>query len=188
MNDYFKQILTKLELDKIYEMLDSFDQQNEDYFLYAGTLLGCFLFRDILPWDDDVDIGMIDPDLANHKGYQSAGWKDGVKIFDVTMPICAGRNYTFPFLDIIKFHKSDNLLFHNNPWGKKESFNFEDIFPLQKAKFGPLELKIPANPKGVLTKEYGVDCLTYAIPSWWDHRNERKTNYPRIKVPYTEIL
>jgi len=43
-------------------IVDVFDQNGIVYFLDYGTLLGCIRDESFIPWDTDIDIGVIDSD------------------------------------------------------------------------------------------------------------------------------
>lgn len=45
-------------LDILKETIRVCDICNIEYFIIGGTALGAFFFNDIVPWDDDIDIGM----------------------------------------------------------------------------------------------------------------------------------
>src|SRR5690554_4530047 len=48
---------------EIFHLLDKLDSflkaKNIDYFLFAGTLLGSVRHNGYIPWDDDIDVGMV---------------------------------------------------------------------------------------------------------------------------------
>ena len=57
-------------------------------------------------------------------------------------------------------------------------FDKGELFPLQKAKFGPLEVMIPSNPVGNLQRAYG----SKKDPDRWNNSTKllyRKSSYKR---------
>lgn len=65
MKEYDAQTLKKLQRFEV-SMLSDFirvcDQYNIDYFAVFGTALGAFRHKGFIPWDDDLDVGMLRED------------------------------------------------------------------------------------------------------------------------------
>lgn len=54
--------LKQLQLQILDEVVDFCNQHQIKYFLMAGTLLGAVRHQGYIPWDDDIDIGMLRED------------------------------------------------------------------------------------------------------------------------------
>lgn len=54
--------LQKEELDILIQLVDYFERIGVTYFLYAGTALGAVRHGGFIPWDDDIDVGLMRDD------------------------------------------------------------------------------------------------------------------------------
>lgn len=54
--------LRKLQLQILDTVVEFCDKNNINYFLVSGTLLGAIRHQGYIPWDDDIDIGMLRSD------------------------------------------------------------------------------------------------------------------------------
>lgn len=62
MREIFTDELRKLQLDMLDYTAKFCDDNNIAYWLNAGTLLGAVRHGGYIPWDDDIDLGMLRPD------------------------------------------------------------------------------------------------------------------------------
>ncbi len=93
-----------------------------------------------------------------YKGWRIERWFD--------RPIVGGKE-TIPFCDIFLMKKIGNRYCYANGW-PEFSVHEEEVYPLQKAKFGPINISIPRNPYLFLDGEY---------PKWTDHMQKYGHDY-----------
>ena len=82
--------LQQVELNILIETINILNKHNLKYYVLGGTLLGCIRHKGFIPWDDDIDIGLLRDD------YEKA-----IKILKEELP----ENY---LLNYYKDHKNEN--------------------------------------------------------------------------------
>lgn len=98
MKEYNKEVLKQLQ-DTEYEMLKDFHQicrdNNLSYFAIGGTLLGAIRHQAMIPWDDDVDLGLPRKDYNKLKKIIKRDWSDKYFIIDqqedTAFPLMTGQ-------------------------------------------------------------------------------------------------
>ena len=93
-----------------------------------------------------------------YKGWRVERWFD--------RPIVGGKQ-TIPFCDIFLMKKIGNRYCYANGY-PEFSVDEDEVYPLQKAKFGPLNISIPRNPYLFLDGEY---------PKWTNHMQKYGHDY-----------
>lgn len=110
------------------EVLDTIvkfcDERGIGYFLNYGTLLGAIRHKGYIPWDDDIDIGMLRPDYDKF-----------VQAFNTSLP---NPDYALVNGDALEEH----ALLIGRVGNKKASFAGVDIFCMDNAPDNELALKI----------------------------------------------
>ena len=114
-------MLRKLQLVEI-DMLRVFDRvcrkYNIPYFVDWGTALGAIRHQGFIPWDDDIDIGMLRRDYVQLKMVPENEW-NGLKLIDGNSD-CFYHNKVFP-----RIYKPGTVL-ETDAW-KKHVYNPQSI-------------------------------------------------------------
>ena len=159
--------------DKFYKIMHKFDKictENDiPYFAICGTLLGSVRHGEMIPWDDDIDVGILEDEFEKFKSidFSKYGLKcEGIekhntgKIFYIDEYDNGVKGESI-FIDIFFFKNiSGDKYIYSNPeayisW-PNEFFYKSEIFPLKRYKFNNIEINGPS--------EY----IPYCERSWGD--------------------
>lgn len=146
------------------------------HWLEYGTLLGAYRHGSMIPWDHDVDIGILAKDHNNALKALRNLDPDKYEVQDLSscrkpdsfMRVLIKEENTY--VDLYHFEHKDNALwytytFENSPW-IPEGFRAREldaikpfdpalIFPLKKAEYGGKEVRVPNNWEEILKFKYG---------------------------------
>jgi phosphorylcholine metabolism protein LicD len=170
----------KKDIDAFLETISkTFDKHDIKYWIMSGTLLGSVRHGDIVPWDDDADIGVFESDINKildlTEYYNDLGY-EVIRRWKIYRFKKIGQEY--PFVDIFPFVKKENKYVMNRKdlieiWPNEYYFENE-LFPLKKYKFGNEYLWGPNFP---------LEHLDRIYPNWrfvgkqtFDHRTNRNIN------------
>ena len=101
--------IRKIELDMLAEFNDFCVQNNIEYYLSNGTLLGAIKYRGYIPWDDDIDV--LVPRADYDRLISLFKDSDRYQLFAFEK----NRKYHFPFAklcDMTTFKREENVINH----------------------------------------------------------------------------
>lgn len=116
--------LKSIELEMLKAFIKACDMLNVKYFLLGGTLLGAVRHKGFIPWDDDIDVGMLREDYEIFIAKGASYLPDNLFIQNVY----SDENYTMCFSKI----RNNNTTFIESTVShlKMNHGVFIDIFPL----------------------------------------------------------
>lgn len=112
--------IREIQLEILKKTADFCENNNLNYFLCGGTLLGAVRHQGYIPWDDDIDLMMPRPDYERLKKIFSI---NGFSLIDYNTK---DQNYNLPF---VKIQKEGTVLKEQAATGVEMGI-YIDIFPI----------------------------------------------------------
>jgi phosphorylcholine metabolism protein LicD len=164
-------------MEKIHRILV---ENNIKYWVDGGSLLGAIRHEGIIPWDDDIDIGVFDKDFDKiiplfeknmydetlHIKLQRIDY-NMIKVYVEDLWLKnkeTGQIIGTPTIDIFKYTRANDKIklasIQERQRFKNCYYLKTELFPLKKYKFNNIIVMGANNPLGYLYRYYGNDCLT----------------------------
>ena len=163
---------TRKLLLKLYSF---FDENNIDYFAIGGTLIGAVRNGGLLPFDDDIDIGILSDDVDKIISYSD----DNYYFEEIFFGYKFKKRNSDTFIDVFIFeYKNDQYQIINDNWVDHSFHSIDEIFPLLTVQFSEYKIKIPNKYKTYLDRSFPnwdttikVDCGHYSDQCTYDKHN-----------------
>ena len=180
-----KPSIVKLMYQMMYDVNRILNANDIMYFAEGGTALGAVRNRGIIPWDDDLDIGIMNTDkkrflelkkVLRKCGYSMVKTWFGYKIFLTKREKISGFDYSYPFLDVFFYRKLASgkvekvLKAVRDEW-PKEYYLKSELEPLQLLPFGDFQIPVANKPKKFFDRIFGKDWNTHGYREY-DHEKE----------------
>lgn len=164
-----------LGMEKVHKILE---EKKLPYFAICGTLLGAVRHGEIIPWDDDIDIGILEEDIDKF---------NSINFGFVTHPPSSkgcGKIYIDKekkaFIDIFPFRKNEEKYEYSEDLARSkwpgEYFVEGEIFPLRKYKFGKIIINGPNKFSPYCIRSWGSKWKTPSL------KIGKKIIYPEVAI------
>lgn len=159
---------TRENVINLYQLMkdvhEVFEKHHLTYWIESGTLLGAVRHKGLIPWDGDIDISIrLEDGLAFQKlipKFEKLGYEVDEAYFGFKIYLVQNKNDRLHNVccDVFLTVQDGDKIIYNSPGARKFwSYYFlkKDLFPLQKYKFGEIEVWGPKTPEPYLTLQYG---------------------------------
>jgi phosphorylcholine metabolism protein LicD len=158
------EITNQKKVNEIYQLLKhidcTFKKTNTKYIIIGGTLLGCVRHNGLIPWDKDADIAVLNKSfkeiLQILKSLEKYNIISYMNMYNGIVKVKFNNSNTI--IDIFILQKDKNNIYRfTSPYDtiySNEYFNENELFPLKKYKFGPLDLYGPNVAINYLDRTY----------------------------------
>jgi phosphorylcholine metabolism protein LicD len=195
--DALTSIKDKKNLIKLFKQcIKIIEDNNIEYWIIGGTLLGSIRDKGLISWDDDADIAimkehinkilLLETEFKRHN-IGIVSWFGGYKLYDLDGTIIKGRDFKFPFVDIFTEIKKDDIYMFESDLANErwplEKYKHDDIFPLKRYEFEDFQVYGPNK---------GLEMVNKIYPEWqnsalktYDHTTHIKTKIEyKFKIDY----
>ena len=140
--------LKKIQLEILEYVADYCEKHNIHYWLDCGTLLGAVRHKGYIPWDDDIDIGMLRDDYDR---FTKNFYLDSIQRFQVH---CIENDPDF-FLPHAKVYDTTTVLYEPDETGYKLCVNI-DVFVYDNAPDNDELVRKMFDKRDALRKRYSI--------------------------------
>lgn len=188
----------KLLYQLMYDIQKIFANNKLTYWADGGTFLGAARHKGIIPWDDDLDIGIMEEDkrkfLSLRPALENCGYSVvrhwvGYKIFYTNRKAIEDFDYSYPFCDVFVYRLIDGKYRQTSKQARETWPNAyflpEELNPLQTMPFGDFDIKCANSADRYFTTLYGKDWNKVAYRQY-DHSAEEEVE--SVKVTLTDAM
>ena len=160
-----------------------FKENDLPYWVTGGTLLGCVRHKGLIPWDDDIDISVMETHEQKLDQMRDVFGKEGLLLAETHFgyrfyhKVECNSYSGIPFCDVTimrRNRKNGKIeLKHQSArdlW-EKEFYLPKEVESLQEMLYGDFYLVVPRDPLPYLFRYYGDDCLDTGKSQNYDHES-----------------
>lgn len=212
---YAKPETLQRALDVLKKTMHALESHGVEYWAVAGTLLGAVRHQGLIPWDDDVDLGV---DSTKHKnaianidfpsfglslrkvsyGFMIHDLNVGIKGAHVDLFMMRLNDSSYEYSEPFRYGLDNESLSWDNIF-PKDKILAEDLFPLRRVPFENLTVPVPNRALKVVLDQKGPDALTHMpftsswsahapLLKWLSFKNERLTNTVFFMSRHSQLL
>jgi len=190
------------------EILSLFTEKEIPCWLDCGTCLGAYRHGGIIPWDNDIDVEVLENDFDNvmhalqgldKTKYAAQDWSSrALPRTYIRVYIKSTRNHIDIFFAAIDaenqmlttIFSNEGSNFMPEKWKIREKtlckpLPFDVVFPLKKGNFDGIEVPVPNQTRTYLNYKYGPNIEPARIYNAETDSYEKDLSHPYWEIPLT---